>query len=235
MTVLADALRSAGFSTATERLARLARKIAATDWPITPPVAWTDHVAALRLKEVALSAVKSNPRNWDGARDALFKAVRADPSLLWEMVAPFRNQAAQMVLTAAATEMRREELARQGQGAGHTRSDYQAGHARPSTNAPAKGQGGSGHRGAGNHEQIAGAAAITAAVKRSLLDTFLVNGQPIGNLTPREADAWAASRERDARFVRRLTENLPPDQPIRAFRTAEDAERIYQDAEATHA
>ena len=78
---------------------------------------------------------------------------------------------------------------------------------------------------------IGGMAAVGAVAAASLLDTFRVNGQAIGNLTAREAVQWAGSRERDARFVRLLVENLPPDLPIRRFRTADEAAELYARAQ----
>ena len=78
---------------------------------------------------------------------------------------------------------------------------------------------------------IGGMAAVGAVAAASLLDTFRVNGQAIGDLTAREAVQWAGSRERDARFVRLLVENLPPDLPIRRFRTADEAAEFYARAQ----
>lgn len=232
---MAQALRAAGVVPASERLAAIAREIVRARPETASDQHWTDAAAQARLKEVALAAVRQNPRNWDGARDTLFKAVRGDAALLWEMFAPFRNQAAQMVLTAAASEMRREELARQGQrgGAGQSLSEDQTPAARPSTSraAPATGQGDAGQLRPDNQTTRAGIAAVAAAARRSLLDTFRINGQPIGDVTPREAEKWAASRERDARFVKRLIENLPADVPIRRFRTGEEAARLYAEAQ----
>lgn len=76
---------------------------------------------------------------------------------------------------------------------------------------------------------------IATEVRMSRLDTFVVNGQKIGDLTPMEANAWASSRERDARFVRILTANLPADRPIREYRTGDEADEIYSRAEAERA
>lgn len=64
----------------------------------------------------------------------------------------------------------------------------------------------------------------------SLLDTFKVNGQSIGDLTPREVEGWANSRRRDARFAQLLIAGLPPTKIIRRFRTAEEAATLYQQA-----
>jgi hypothetical protein len=230
-TALGQALRGAGFIPPAEQLAVMLRRLVRESPEAGPPIDWTDNAARARLKEVALNAVRQNPRNWDGARDALFREVRGDAALLWELFAPFRNDAAQMVLTAAASEMRHEELARQGQrGAGHQNGGDRTFTARPPRNAPATGPGDAGHPPNGGQFPFAGIAAVTTAARRSLLETFMVNGQPIGQVTTREAIAWAGARRRDARFVERLTENLPMDAPIGRFRTAEEAERLYDEA-----
>ena len=76
---------------------------------------------------------------------------------------------------------------------------------------------------------------VTVALRLSRLDTFVVNGRPIGDLTPEEARGWASSRERDARFVRMLIANLPPNRPIREFVRGQEADELYQRAEAEHA
>lgn len=75
-------------------------------------------------------------------------------------------------------------------------------------------------------------ALVRTAVKLSKLDDFMVNGQPIGDLTPEEANGWASSRERDARFVRLLTAGLPPGRPIRLSRKGDEADKLYAAAEA---
>lgn len=72
---------------------------------------------------------------------------------------------------------------------------------------------------------------VKTAAKLSKLDTFLVNARPIGDCTPEEAEGWAGSRERDARFVRLLISGLPPDRPIRESIKADEADSIYEKAE----
>jgi hypothetical protein len=71
-------------------------------------------------------------------------------------------------------------------------------------------------------------AGLMAAARMSVLDTFTVNGQPIGDITAREAKDWARARRRDARFVELLTENLPPAGRIRDYRDAADADRTWK-------
>lgn len=76
------------------------------------------------------------------------------------------------------------------------------------------------------------AAVLTrASVKLSMLDKVLVNGQPIGDLTPEEALSWASSRERDIRFVMMLTGGLPPGRPIRESWHGDEADKLYEMAE----
>lgn len=77
-----------------------------------------------------------------------------------------------------------------------------------------------------------GLTAVNDAATKALLDTFIINGKPIGDVTPIEAASWAASRERDARFVRMLIGGVPENDPIRRWVTQEEAERLYKMAEA---
>lgn len=210
---MAIALQSAGYETVDARLLRFVaesvREPAAE--PFTDP---DSDRQQRRLMQVAKESIKASPRNWDGAKDALYSKIRSDAALLWELFAPYRSQAVQMLLTQAATELREEERPRlvAGGGAGQMAS------VRPENAA---------------RSARAGMEAAAAVARKTLLDTFRVNGKPIGDLTPQEANAWASSRERDARFVRLLTANLPPDRPIREFRTGEDAQELYAQAEAT--
>jgi hypothetical protein len=75
------------------------------------------------------------------------------------------------------------------------------------------------------------AALEKTAIRLSKLDTFIVNGHPIGDLTPIEALGWAMSRERDVRFVRMLVGGLPVDRPIRDSLTGEEADGMWENAE----
>lgn len=80
-------------------------------------------------------------------------------------------------------------------------------------------------------EEKRAAVLVKAAVKLSKLDTFMVNGQPIGDVTPEEALDWAASRERDVRFVTMLTGSLPPGRPIRDSWHGDEVDKVYELAE----
>jgi hypothetical protein len=228
-TAMAAAFASAGFVPVADRL--LAALLASLDRPETiaqPELERSNPRTEARLKEVALAAVRQSPRNWDGAKDALYKAVRNDPELLWEMFQPYRAQAAQRLLTEAAAKHRQDEMVVRGRRDGES----QISHAQHR-------QGGSGHsyRGgrdpdaAPSRKSAASIEALAPVAAASLLDTFRINGRAVGDMTPEDAEKWAASKERDARFVRLLTQNLPPGRPIREFRSAEDAALLYAEAE----
>lgn len=79
------------------------------------------------------------------------------------------------------------------------------------------------------------ASRLATEVKLSKLDTFIINGRPIGECTPEEARGWASSRRRDALFVERLAANIPDGRPIREFVTGDEAEALYRSAEVDNA
>jgi hypothetical protein len=195
--------------------------------------------ADVRLRLAAIEALKTSPGSWDGAKDALYAAVRSDTALLWEMFAPYRSQAAHMVLAKAAAEMRESERAQRAErvvpgpsAPGHDECDSQMLDARraETQNSSGRGKRNSGNQAAAAPSARAGMDAVAAVTRLSLLDTFRINGRAIGDCTPEEAQRWATSRERDARFVRLLTANLPPGAPIRTYRRPEDTQAIYEQA-----
>jgi hypothetical protein len=80
----------------------------------------------------------------------------------------------------------------------------------------------------------AGARAVAAVVRLSLLDTFRINGQPLGDVTPAEARLWAEARgrqaRRDARFIELIIAGLPDGMPIRRFRRDDEAQAAFAQA-----
>lgn len=80
----------------------------------------------------------------------------------------------------------------------------------------------------------AGARAVAAVVRLSLLDTFRVNGQPLGDVSAAEARLWAEARgrqaRRDARFIELITAGLPDGMPIRRFRRDDEAQAAWAEA-----
>jgi hypothetical protein len=77
----------------------------------------------------------------------------------------------------------------------------------------------------------AGARAIAAVTSLSLLDTFRVNGQALGDVSPAEARLWAEARgrqaRRDMRFIELITAGLPDGLPIRRYRRDDEAQAAW--------
>jgi hypothetical protein len=63
---------------------------------------------------------------------------------------------------------------------------------------------------------------------RNYLDSFLVNGEPIGDLTPETVLARADLHERDARFMRLIASGVPLGHRIREFVTPQEAAERWQ-------
>lgn len=216
---LSLAFRDAGYIPVTNRLTQIARDVLAMpveDWLACTRLSWDEPTEETRLMSVAMTAVAANPRNWDGAKDALYEAVKDDPALLWALFEPYRLAAVHKLLTEAAGQLRSQEQKQVGakireaekQTIGQTQT------VNPSTDAC----------------RPAGMDAVLSVARLSMLEMFKVNGQSIGDVTPREANAWASSRERDARYVRLLTANLPDNEPIRKHRNADEADQLYVQA-----
>lgn len=180
-----------------------------------------------RFKTLCREAVRATPKDAAAVRNAIWELSKNDLELLHQLYAPYRQQALELALKeAAAGERLTKILGVKGpdrSGGGQFRSDYHLAHAAPTPFISP--------RPAYKPPSAASLAAITGVVQASLLDSFKVNGQSIGDVTAREATAWAGSRERDARFVRMLTENLPQDEKIRKYRTADEAAALYAKAE----
>ena len=200
-----------------------------------------------RLDAICRQAVRNNPGNFYLAKQHVINAVRGDAELLLELFAPFREMALQRALSAAVAADRHvapavahdaaKPVAASGSGLfGHANPGSLA---RPTAASPNRPISFPRHptpavRPTYRAPSPAAMGAVVATVRRSLLDTFVINGQPIGDVTAREASAWASSKERDSKFVRLLVENLPPDQPIRKYRTDDDAASLYAKAGGSH-
>ena len=212
MNAVAEAFARAGYADPRDRLrALMATALDQAPVNFTPgPERAADHA---RLKEVAMTALLKSPKNWDGAKDHFFKAVRGDAELLWALFEPYRLAAVQRIMSEVSQERHQREMR---ENPPQQRQVF----AKEASISPAKTW----------ERQKAAQAAVTKIVTLSLLDTFKVNGRPVGDLTAGEANAWAGSRERDAKFVRLLTQNLPADQPIRKFRTGDEAASLYEQA-----
>lgn len=175
------------------------------DWPDILPDGTTS-ADRERLMQMATTAMVQSRRNFDAARDAFLRAVRNDPDALWALFEPYRREAVLAILAQAGRRVRESEpvMARRAEPAMPRQSV---------SHAPA-------------------VAALAAVATVSLLETFRINGQPLGDVTVEQARAWSKRRKRDVVFVEMLTANLPGHDTIRRWRTPEDARRIYEEATA---
>lgn len=198
-----------------------------------------------RLREIGIEAWESSGGQWDGARDVLFKGIRGDAALLWELFTEYRSKAADDLMTDIAAEMRNKMKPLRAIGAvssasGHTDRVNQH---NPARRAADSSSGGAGQWTAADQSAAArpiwdkswqnpqkAMAAVAAVARLSLLDTFKINGRSVGDLTAAEAIGWASSRKRDVQFVHLLTAGLPLDKPIRKYRTGDEAAALYDTA-----
>ena len=196
-----------------------------------------------KLRDHALEAAKASPANWEGARDALYRLIKCDADVLWLMLAPYRAQVADAALRAVMQEVRQHEVrvapvtmaVRSTSEKTWTPDDIVV--CVPMLKSPTT-QPGKTQRFLAKvvptlQQQRVAMESRSAIVCLSLLDTFKVNEQPIGDVTPREANGWTLARERDVRWVRLLTQNLPEDLPIRKYRTGQEAAELYTLAESS--
>jgi hypothetical protein len=169
-----------------------------------------------RLNGIADAALAANPRGLGEARQFVSDRVINHADLLWELFSERWARIAIDLLLHDATK--RKQAAAQSSGSGAL------GHA--DTRAAQPRQPGGPHPVGPSADQVREAREHAVRVL-SKLDTFKVNGRPIGDCTANEALAWAESRQRDVRFVRLMVTNLPPDQPIRRFVLPNEADDLY--------
>jgi hypothetical protein len=223
MTALEKALRSRGYETIAERLHRIGTQVlldhicdpSKESEPVLSPFLFSHP----RLKEIAVDALASSGTNWESAKLALLLAVRKDPDLLWALFEPFHGAAAQRLLAQLGAEMRayaRANFEDGNAGGGIVRAIASATKAPPRNERP----------------PAAGLTVIGEVVRLSMLDRFKPahDGKAIGDYTPPEARRWASARARDVRFVELLTQGLPETGFIRAYRTGDEADALYQQA-----
>jgi len=79
-------------------------------------------------------------------------------------------------------------------------------------------------------EQRAAKARTAAVIRVSLLDTFQIDGTPIGDWQAGAARTWARTTGRHVRWVEMLTANMPPADPIRRWMTPDEAQSLWQRA-----
>lgn len=162
-----------------------------------------------------MNALTRHPKDYAKAQAFFIAEINRDVSLVWELFAPWRAEAIRKALQGASAAL--HEKSTKSRRSVH---DHRENHIR--ADRPAR---------ASAARNLVGVNSIGQVAKLSMLDLLRVNGRAIGDVTAREARAWAASRRRDARFVELLTSNLPEDRPIREFRTGKDADALYARAQ----
>jgi|SRR5579863_459267 len=179
--------------------------------------------AAAELKSLARGAIVRANGNTEQARQILNERLieRNDAVLERELCSAYRNIALQTLLATHFAELRAEgklpALRKRDQPIQTT--DYERTRERPPKPSDFLWD-----------EKTGGM--MAAGHIRRYLDTFMVNGKPIGDCYVEEVDQAAAVREADVRFMRGLVAGLPPEGIVRELRTEEDAAKLWQ---ATHA
>jgi hypothetical protein len=162
-----------------------------------------------RLREIAIEALAENGGSWEAAKDAVFGAVRHDLALVWQLMGPYRAMAVQRLLVDTAREIREAEQADNPEpfipSARAKRGDHIG-----------EDVGRSAARGKAN-------AIVAGKLMTSMLDTFVIDGRPIGDWQAGEARAWVRRTGRHVRFVEMLTANIPPHDTIRKWIEPETA------------
>lgn len=196
MTAMAEALRAAGISPASDR-----------------------------LNEAARQAIEAHPRDYDRAYSQFKSAVMADPGLAWALFARFEEAAIRPVLAKAAQEYHAKHQPRVARGGGATKpldtSDNPPRHANHPTGPGIAGRPDPGKQGRD---------AVTAVITRSLLDTFMIGDQPLGDVSASVARAWGNARHREARFIAILTHGVPDNKPLREWIKPEEADAAFKRA-----
>lgn len=165
-----------------------------------------------RIATEARDAIMAHPKDYDAAYAMFRAAVYADRDLVVAAFARFEEAALRPLLATAAQEYHREH--------------------RPRVVREGGGQDTTGRRvdDATTNSAQAGRDAVAALAKRSLLDTFLVNGRPLGDVSATEARAWGGARRREARFVEILTHGIHDDRPLRVYIKADEADAAFKRA-----
>lgn len=162
-----------------------------------------------RIHTAARAAIIAHPRNFDAAYAELRAAIYADRDLVLAVFSKYEEAALRPLLATAAQEYHRSRK-------------------------PRVVSAGGGRTVPGNQEQSAptpsGRDAVIALASRSLLDTFLINGRALGDVSATEARAWGGARRREARFVEILTHGIPDDRPLRTYIKPAEADAAFKRA-----
>ena len=187
-----------------------------------------------RLDDIADAALDLHPRTLDAARAYVLREVNGDAALLWTLFLRWHGPAADMLLQACAARRRsKAEASRRADTNPGMPPGSGATEGQTTRSAPPQPTGDRNVAGPSYAAREEARRAVAGVISK--LDTFKINGRPIGDCTPEEAMGWRAARVRDARFVYLLAVNLPPGRPIREFIRPEEAESFYARAMAENA
>lgn len=185
-----------------------------------------------RLRSIAIEVLAAHGTSRIAAANALYARVRHDADLLDGLFEPYRELALRRLLGGVESEMRREEMARQERVLGGGR-EASASHR---LDAPSARPGG-GRSAVEGHTPNAPAPvppnrraaqdSVGTVLRLTMLDTFRIDGMPIGDVQAGVARAWARREGRHVRWVTMLTSNMPAADPIRRWITAEDADEMW--------
>jgi hypothetical protein len=181
-----------------------------------------------RLEQIADEAFAEHPRTLDAARALVLRAVMNDAALLWVMFERWHGPAADMLIQQAAARKREKSEAIHGAKSTHVPPPHFG--ALRETNAQMPTPQRASSQSTGPSLAAREAARMSVARVISKLDTFKINGKPIGDCTPEEAMGWRATKVREARFIYLMCSGLPPGRPIRDFIRPQESEEFYSRA-----
>lgn len=168
-----------------------------------------------RLDEIADAAFAAHPRTLDACREFVLRNVVGQADLLWALFDRYQRQATDMLLAGAAARKREKS-------SGATTHTNTRDISPPTAGGP---------QSAGPTDEEKEAARGVVARVISKLDTFKINGRPIGDCTPTEASGWSDTKKREMRFIYLVTSGLPPNLPIRQFIRPDEAEAFWEQAQ----
>jgi len=183
------------------------------------------------LAEIADRALRQGFVERDQMREFVYREVGNDARLLWAMFDRWRGPAADMLLDAARARRAEEQRAITRLNPSISPPSRGASMRTSTTVAPPQAAGSPHHlRVVGYTDEEAQAARNSAARVLWKIDTFPINGRPIGDCTVDEALGARDVRLRDARFIELVTAGVPSIGRIRDYVTREDAEKAWEQA-----
>ena len=187
--------------------------------------------AGFRSSRARLDAIADQVVSASGwkTRDAMIQAVVAqvinDAGLLWALFEPHANSRIGVLLEDA-NQRRIARNATKPRTSSGASADADTKHLPPQTAGGRKAPGPSPAE--RRKAQADNATKLVAGIIKSKLDTFKINGRPIGDCTPEEGMAWYSSHQRDGRFVWLLCNSgVPAGHRFRDYLKPQEADAMY--------